>query len=247
MTSGLVSVGFIHPGTYSACFGDSLAALLLFDTSHHQRIISHQHGRISLQVGSGGIVTGRNAVARSFLDDSAAEWLWQVDADMGFAPDTVERLVAAADPVKRPVVGGLAFAQKKAGRGQFGGVIYRAQPTLYSYVERDDEVGFAPRFEYPDNKLVEVSATGGACVLIHRSVLAGIRDEFGDVWFDQIVHPIGPTTFSEDLSFCVRVAALGLPLFVHTGVKTTHDKGGVFLDEDYYLHQQATQPVLVPS
>jgi hypothetical protein len=247
VTPGLVSVGFLHPGFYSACFADSITTLLLFDASRDQRIVSHEHGRISLQAGSGGIVSGRNAIAKSMLDDSAAEWLWFVDSDMGFAPDTVERLIAAADPVSRPVVGGLAFAQKKAGRGQFGGVVYRAQPTLYSYVELDDEVGFTPRFEYPDNELVEVSATGGACVLIHRSTLAGIRDRFGDVWYDPIVHPTGPTTFSEDLSFCIRVAAIGLPLYVHTGVKTTHDKGGVFLDEDYYRAQQAHLPAPVPA
>ena len=83
----------------------------------------------------------------------------------------------------------------------------------------------------------EVSATGGAIVLIHRTVIEDIRTQFGDVWYDPITHPSG-VIFSEDLSFCIRVAALDLPLYVHTGVKTTHDKDGVFLDEEFFDLQE---------
>jgi hypothetical protein len=53
------------------------------------------------------------------------------------------------------------------------------------------------------------------------------------VWFDTIRHPKG-AHFSEDLAFCIRLAACGIPLHVHTGIRTTHDKGGVFLDEAHY-------------
>jgi hypothetical protein len=79
-------------------------------------------------------------------------------------------------------------------------------------------------------------------VLIHRGVLAAVRDEYGDHWFDLIELPkgrTGTTTFGEDMSFCLRLAALGIPMHVHTGVKTTHDKGGAFLDEEFYDLQQA--------
>jgi hypothetical protein len=53
----------------------------------------------------------------------------------------------------------------------------------------------------------------------------------------------GFTEFGEDLSFCLRAKALGFPVYVHTGVKTTHDKGGVFLDEDTYDLQQAMRAI----
>jgi hypothetical protein len=97
-------------------------------------------------------------------------------------------------------------------------------------VETDDEVGFRSRIDYERDALVEVSATGAACLLIHRTVLHRIREKVGPHWFDPITHPKG-TTFSEDLSFCVRVAAVGFPIHVDTRVRTTHDKHGVFLDE----------------
>lgn len=238
MNSGTVSVGYLHPGQYSACFADSLTALLFYDATNKHRITSHLMGKISLQVGSGGIVSGRNSVTKSFLDNSEAEWLFWIDADMGFDEDTVDRLIDAADPVERPVMGGLAFALKQDGQKPMGAIRYRAVPTVYSFVDTGKDVGFTPRFDYPRDRVVECSATGGAIVLIHRTVLEGIRLKFGDVWYDHLTHPSG-TIFSEDLSFCIRVAALDLQLYVHTGVKTTHDKDGVFLDEEFFDIQEA--------
>lgn len=240
MTPGTVSVGYLHPGRVSHCFHDSILSLLFHDATHHRRVTSHVNGKISLQVGSGGIVSGRNSVTASFLDNGDAEWLFWIDSDMGFDEDTIDRLIEAADPVERPVVGGLAFALKADGNKAMGGIRYRAVPTLYSFVELADEAGFTPRFNYPRDQVVEVSATGGAIVLIHRTVLERMRAEFGDVWYEPACHPSG-AQFSEDLSFCVRVAALDIPLHVHTGVKTTHDKDGVFLDEEYFDLQEVAR------
>jgi len=236
---GAVSVGFLHPGHYAACFAESMQDLLLHDLTGKQRVMSHTFGKLGKSCGSGGIVAGRNQLAKVMCDESPAEWLFMVDSDMGFAPDTLERLIAEADPVERPIVGALAFAHKTDGKAEFYGVRYRACPTLYDFVDLDDRIGFTPRLEYPRDELVKVSATGGACVLIHRTVLEGVRAKYGDVWFDTITHPKGPTVFSEDLSFCVRAAGAGFPIHVHTGIKTTHDKGGVFLDEAFYDRQQA--------
>jgi len=238
--AALVSVGFLHPGHYAACFAESLQDLLFYDLTGHRRIVSHPHGKMGKQCGAAGIVDGRNTIARAFLDESAAEWLFMVDSDMGFADDTVERLMDAAHPELRPVVGGLCFAHKTDGKATFYGIKYRPQPTLYDYFEDDDTVGFAPRFDYPADTLVPVGATGAAMLLIHRSALEQIRERFGDVWFDTIRHPKG-AHFSEDLSFSVRLAACDIPIHVHTGVRSGHDKGGVYYDEAYYLAFRAAQ------
>jgi len=233
MPTDRVSVGFLHPGHYAACFAESLTDLLFHDAAHNQRIVSHRFGKMGKECGSGGIVDGRNKLASTFLDESDATWMFMVDSDMGFSADTVERLIAAADAEIRPVVGGLAFANKTDGGASHYGIRYRPVPTLYDFHEREDEVGFVPRLKYPHNALVEVSATGGACLLIHRSAFEAVREKFGPVWFDTIRHPKG-AHFSEDLSFCVRLAAVGIPIHVHTGIRTTHDKGSVYLDESYY-------------
>lgn len=240
MIPGAVTVGFLHPGHYAACFAESLKELLFYDATHKQRIVSHDFGQLGKSCGSGQIVDGRNQLAKVMCDESQAEWLFMVDSDMGFAPNTVERLIQAADAKKRPVVGGLAFAHKTDGKASFFGIRYRTQPTIYRWYEDDNKVGFVPSFEYERDKLIETAGTGGACILIHRTVLERIRKKYGDNWFTPVVHPKG-TTFSEDLSFCIRVAGIDCPIFVHTGIKTTHDKGGVFLDEEYFDRQQAAK------
>jgi hypothetical protein len=233
-----VSLGYLHPGHVEACFHESLIDLLFYDASHHGRLM-HTYGKMGKRAGSAGIVDGRNQLAQIMVDESEADWLCMIDADMGFAPDTIERLIDAAHAIERPVVGALCFAYAIDGKASFYGARWRAMPTLYDWVEDEDEddVGFLPRVGYEPDVLQEVSATGAACVLIHRLTLQAIRDKYGDCWFDPIVHP-GGRKFSEDLSFCVRVAGCDIPMHVHTGIKTTHCKGAVYYDEEYFQTQQ---------
>lgn len=242
---GLVTVAYLHPGHLAACFARSLTELLFYDAAHKARIVSHPYGDVPKQCGSAGIVSGRNHVTRIFADESAAEWLFMVDSDMGFAPDTVEKLIESADPKTRPVIGALCFAQKADGRKSHGGIRYRAQPTLYDYAELSDRVGFIARTDYTRNSVELVGATGAACLLIHRSAVERVAEKYGQEWWEPITHPKGPTTFSEDMSFCLRLAACDIPVYVDTSVKTTHDKGGVFLDEEFYDWQESTNPTPV--
>lgn len=241
--SGTVVVGYLDGGTWSACFGLSYRDLLMADMLGAGRIVRDGGKELRQVAGTGGIVAGRNRVAKDFLDNTDGEWLWFVDSDMGFAPDTVDRLVAAADKYARPVVGGLCFKLTRKSRGDFHAEKYRIQPTVYEYLELESgEVGFRPIEDYPRDRLMQVAGTGAACVLIHRRALEKVRRTHGDVWFDPITHPTGmkggPRTFSEDLSFCVRLQSVDVPVYVHTGVKTCHDKHGIFLDEEAYDKEQ---------
>lgn len=241
--TGTVSVGWIHPGEWASCFGSSLIDLLFYDAAHDGRILRSEHPTIAKETGAAQIHAGRNRVVQSFLDETTADHLLMIDADMGFAPDLVTQLLAAA----QPIVGGLAFAQKSDGKGDMYARRYRCTPTVYRMHETTDEIGFVPWFDYPRNELVEVDGTGAACVLICRDVLEAIRAEHGDHWYHPIELPKGPqgsTEFGEDLSFCIRAKACGFPIFVDTSVKTTHDKGGVFFDEETYDLQQAMKAVI---
>lgn len=180
----------------------------------------------------------RNETVRGFLDFSPCEWMLTIDSDMGFPPDTAERLIEAADPVERPIMGALCFAQKpnyvdpltQARR-------FQLYPTLFTWHEFPDRVGVSAMHDYPRDQVVKVAATGAACFLVHRSVLETMRDKYGDTWFTKIRHPVPPphgTEFSEDLSFFIKAQGCDFPVHVHTGVKTSHDKGGVFLTEALY-------------
>lgn len=232
MRRGAVAVGFLDPGEWSHCFGQSLIDLYLSDAFGSKRMVPHGK-QLRNNAQAGGIVAGRNEIVQQFLDATECEWLFMVDSDMGFAADTVDRLIKSADPKERPVVGGLCFALRKESNGEFYGQKYVVVPTCYELVDTDAELGFRSIIDYPRDAIFPVAGTGAACLMIHRSALEALRAKFGDIWFDHITHPRG-VTFSEDLSFCIRLAAAGLPLFVDTSVRTTHDKHGVFLDEDEF-------------
>jgi len=240
--TGLVTLGFLHPGEVAAVFSESKLDLFMHDTFGCQRLISHAYGQLNQECGSGGLVSGRNTVTSNFHQKSEAEWLFFIDADMGFAQDTLDRLVASADPILRPVLGGLCFGQRREGVGSFYGSKYRVQPTIYEYHEDGEAVGFLPQFAYQRDAVVRAWGTGAACLLIHRSVVDRMCATYGPAWWDMIRHPKG-VLLSEDFSFCVRLSSIDIALHIDTSIKTTHYKHGVFLDEELFDRQQAALPV----
>lgn len=254
MSRGTVVPAMLDPGTWSACFGMCWAELLLYDTAGSRRMVRTGGTVLRKVAGAAGISEARNQVAASFLDSTDAEWLFMIDTDMGFAPDTVDRLVASADRYDRPVMGGLCFALRDVEPGPYYSNRSGVVPTVYDYVDTPEVVGFTPVPDYPRDAVTKVAGTGAACLLVHRRALTAVRDKYGPVWFDPATHPTGlhgaRRTFSEDLSFCVRLAGAGVPVHVDTSVKTVHHKGGIYLDEDVFDNQQtaaaaaaAEQPV----
>ena len=223
MGDGLVQVAYLHPHTVSHSWHESMMRAMVYDLTHDQRMLE-TGGPFMIRCDSGGLIEARNLAVRRFLDETDHEWLWFVDTDMGFQPDAVYSLLDVADPTERPVVGALCFALRETHYDGFGGCRVMPAPTLYS-VARNPEghMGFAVRWTYPENTLVQVAGTGAAFLLIHRSVLEKLRADHGDHWFDQVRYQDG-RLLSEDLSFCYRLGSAGVPVFVHTGVKTTHHK-----------------------
>lgn len=239
-----VAIGYIHPNDVSATFHISLLKLMLSETGR----TGMPPFILANRCATGRIIDGRNEVVRDFLDRTKADWLWFVDADMGFAPNALERLLASADRHDRPVMGALCFGLRRESTDpDTHAERFRTFPTVYVWREFGDRVGFQIVPDYKRDAVSVVSATGAACILIHRAVLVAIRDRFGDEWFSAITHPTGPTTFSEDMSFCVRVAAVDVPIHVDTSVKTCHDKGGLFCDEHAFDRQQALDAPVEPT
>jgi hypothetical protein len=238
---GTVIPAFLDPGKWSACFGMSYTDLLVRDTIQSQRIIRPGGKHLRYLTQSGGISGSRNRAAKDFLDSTDAEFLWMIDTDMGFAADVVDRMVGVIDGTREiEVLGALAFALKRdAPSGDMlYGEHFKIVPTVYGFYEVDGESGFKPDLDYARDSVVEVTGTGAACLMVRASALEEVRRKYGDTWFDPITLPHGdkgnPRTFSEDLSFCLRLIATGIPLHVDTSIKTTHEKGGIFLDESTY-------------
>jgi len=224
----------------------SMMGLVGFDAVREGRLKAPGGGFLAIKYGTGGLIEARNQAVREFLDEyPGADWLFWLDCDMGFEADALELLLGAADPVERPIVGGLCFAQREDEPDGMGGWRTQATPTIYDWVTVGDQSGYAVRWDYPLDTVTQCAATGSACILIHRSVLEKMREAFTagairPAWYDRLPNPSTNQLLSEDLSFCARAGALGFPVFVHTGVKTSHFKN-LWLCEQDYIRQRFVQ------
>jgi GT2 family glycosyltransferase len=206
------AAGYVHGGTVRAEFAASLLALA--------RKQGGTRVDVFLAAPSGpNISEARNLLVRRFLEETRAAWLWMLDTDMVFAPDALDRLVAAASEDAAPIVGALCYSQDEAGGDP--------HPTMYELVEQDGQPGFARYRTWAEGALVPVAATGAACLLMHRTALerieaaAGQRDRAAP-WFRESV--MGAALVGEDMTFCLRAGAAGIPVHVHTGVEVGHMK-----------------------
>lgn len=230
-----VAVSYPYPTQVSARFHHSLVQLLVRDAAKHQRVVNG--GDLIANSSGANITNARNEITAKFLaHPEQPDWLWFIDTDMVFQPDVLDRLVDAAHPTERPVVGALCFSFQN---GSY------ARPTMY-LLRDDGRVGV--RWEYPRDQLVEVDATGTGCLLIHRSVLEAMTasDKWPAAypWFME--SHLGETPVSEDITFCIRARSIGFPVHVDTAIKVGHEKTLV-LDESVYLAQRAMRAVEPPN
>lgn len=232
-----VALAFVEPEHYSTSFAKSKQSLLLFDL-HETNLIVAEY---PMRYGTDGLVGARNKVVCQFLTTDV-EWLFWVDTDMGFQPDTVAKLLAVADPVERPIVGGLAFIHKELAQDGMGGFDTAPRPTIFDWVPvGEDQWGFSPRMWYEPNALLKCGATGSACILIHRQVFENIRDAQGENWYTKVPNPTTGKVMSEDISFCARAKLVGADVHVHTGVRTTHHKT-LWVSEAQYWRSAIAPP-----
>ena len=220
-----VVLAYIHPGQVSSYFCESMIATLFYDRMGRRppRIVN-----IYQEWSSANVSAARNIVTQRFLDKNDADWLLWIDSDMQWSPLDVDLLLDTADPKTMPVIGGLAF-------GMSHGELF---PTIYHFAEIDGNLTTIRIRDYPRDSVVQVAATGAAFLLIHRSVLAAMAEHGFNAafpFFQETQNRTDPV--GEDLTFCLRLGALGIPVHVHTAAKIGHHKSHV-LTEDMFLAQQ---------
>ena len=157
---------------------------------------------------SGALIDdARNGIVQRFLAGSA-DWLWTCDSDMDPDVDTVARLLAHADPVDRPIVGALCFRVHRNGL---------LEPTMWQLETEPHEFLRCQR-DWEPGALVQVAATGAACLLVHRSVF----EKLPAPWFGPgslCGEPLG-----EDITFALAAGNAGFPIHVATDVTVGHVK-----------------------
>ena len=204
-------IGYVRGSLVHGEFCESLVSLAMEGRTPLDAVIRYI---------SGPNISGpRNLIVREFLDSYTAPWLLMLDTDMVIAPDALDRLISAADPAGRPLLGALCFSQN-AGGEPFS--------TMYEMTRKDSgELAFHRLATWPENQCVRVSATGAACLLMHRDALKSIEKHAKDPaapWFRESAVGAPLALMGEDMTFCLRAGMAGIPVHVHTGVQAGHMK-----------------------
>jgi hypothetical protein len=96
---------------------------------------------------------------------------------------------------------------------------------MFQRVDVRGEAGLIHYRDWPAGECVQVAATGAAALLIHRTALEAVAKTAYDPaapWFCE--SRLGGNLIGEDLTFCLRLGAAGIPVYVHTGVQFGHMK-----------------------
>lgn len=206
-------IAYVHGSTVAAEFCASMIELVMTCRTPVDTVLT---------LGSGpNISCARNKVVDDFLTRQKAPWLWMLDTDMVFAPDALDRLVVAAHKYTRPLLGALCYSQNDGAADPY--------PTMYELTEDtpSGDPGFRRLASWPEDTCVRVSATGAACLLMHRDALVKVAKSSGDIsapWFRESGIGAPLSLMGEDLTFCLRAGLAGIPVHVHTGVQAGHMK-----------------------
>lgn len=233
-----VCIGYPHLDSFGANFVDSVLRTIAYDRQHGNHLMHNSGlrntGALAAAWGrSIELSHARNTIAAAFMA-SDADWLLWWDTDIGCEPHALEQLLAVADPETAPIVGGLCFIETDYQHDFHGGLHSALAPTLYDWAWVEPNSGMPGAYKLVtrtdwDGKVTRVGATGAGFLLTHRSVYTKISDWLmeqgapGHIWFERIPGPDGEKC-GEDISFCLRAHQVGLPVMVHTGVSTTHQK-----------------------
>lgn len=199
-------LSFCHPGTVRTEFMMSVHEAV---RAHGSRISS-----VEPLLSGPALTISRNRQVERFLA-SDAKWLWMLDTDMVFSPATLPALLASADPSERPVMGAVAMTLQ-------GDSLL---PAMYAANRDDDGISFSPLAQWPTTGLLQVDATGCACLLIHRDAFRRISKASpadDGLWFAEIC--VNESQFGEDISFCLRCLVAEIPVLVDTRVTVGHVK-----------------------
>lgn len=186
--------------------------------------------------GESDVQQARNRCFAEFLAGDHSHMLF-IDADIGFSPDAVLRLLAHNQPLV-----GATYAKKTLGPVQFA-------------------VSLLPRAERTDTGLVEVNGLPGGFLMIRRDCAERMAGAYRDLafepkdgkdseqgWRRHLFNVFGAeladrTRWSEDIAFCRRWAAIGGQVWLDPYILLEHWGMACFSGYPAAVFQPADPPV----
>lgn len=180
----------------------------------------------SIRVQGNQIGRQRQVAFDHWADKVKTDWLLWVDSDIVLTVDVMAKLWQTADKHLRPVVSGVYFISKEN-----EGTLMKPYPVLFNDVSEYQIQYLHP---LPANEVVKVDCAGFGLVLMHKSVVAKMREKFpNESMFLETGTGNDEQFIGEDIIFFRKMKAAGVPLHAHTGALVRHMKR-FSLDYDYY-------------
>jgi hypothetical protein len=237
----------IHLVVATPCFGGQVSTIYagsIFALQQAVQNLSNVKLKVHLRDGDALITRARANLVTLFLDDPSATHLLFVDADIGFTPSQVFRLietgadvVAGCYPIKR-------VNWDKAQRAMVSGGANLASASLDYVLELDN-----PDHVRVVNGFTRVRYAGTGFLMIRRHVLekmcahpayaplqfyrehsldelAGSKNRFA--LFECLIDPANGTYLSEDFAFCRRWTDIGGEIWADLESRLDHVGPSVF-------------------
>ena len=224
-------IGYCRPTHTFGVFTDSLARLISHDALSPTPRLTHPDPLIVCESGP-RVAEARNMIVREFLAGDA-DWLWMLDVDLSFPVDTLDKLMATADPDTRPLVAGLYFARGDANQGLF--------PVLGVF-DKDGEICRVN--DYPRGQVIKAHTTGAGCLLMHRAMLEHVGEMFKESrypWFTEGLQSKSGDGYGEDEAFLLRCHLAGYELWIDTGLGLGHVKTVELTEGAWWAIRENTQ------
>ena len=162
--------------------------------------------------GGGGVARGRNFLVQKAMD-AGAHWVWFIDDDHIFAPDTLKRLLKHDVEMCVPAV-----LERRPPHKLVAFEHYPVPPdaTDRNLIELLDKHRRIPKLPFPERGLIEIGAGGTGGMLIDMAVLRDMRKP----WFE--FGKFGGDSAGEDEWFCLKARRMGVQIWMDLDTKIGH-------------------------
>jgi hypothetical protein len=240
----------IHLVVATPCFGGQVSTLYVnsvFTLQSAVRSLSNLRLKVELRDGDALITRARANLLTAFLDDPTATHLLFVDADIGFTPDQVFRLIESGADVVAGVYPIKRVNWEKAQRAIEGRRQNVPAAALDYVLEIND-----PDHIAVVNGFTRVRYAGTGFLMIRRQVfekmcahpdyapLRFLREHSHDKFsgspnrfalFEGMIDPVTGTYLSEDFAFCKRWTDIGGEIWADLQSRLDHVGPSVFRGE----------------
>ena len=145
--------------------------------------------------------------------------IW-IDDDVVVNGDAILKLLDSIDSEHR-VVASLSFERN----GAYRPAIWKAHKW------GGEAITIEQIFDYPEDDLIEIEASGLCCVAFDRTVF----DEIKKPYFDWILKGYKQRGCSPDIYLFMKLNEAGIKCFCHTGIKVGHMSFPYIVDEAFAL------------